>query len=66
MGTFIWLFIATGIGYFVGDHWFDAAVVGGIIGFVVGLLMRFASGEAFGDVGDSFGGGGFDCGDGGD
>lgn len=64
MGTFIWLCISTAIGLVVGGHWFDAATTGGIIGFIVGLIIRYGTGDnngsGFFDTIDSFGG---SCGD---
>jgi hypothetical protein len=56
MGTFIWLTIATVCGCFIGAHWFDAALIGSIIGFAIGLLIRFAPGELFGGLLDGIGG----------
>jgi hypothetical protein len=61
VGTFIWLVIATGLGYFVGDFWWGIGLVGSCIGFLIGLVFRAGAGyrntisnigEAFGDFDD--------------
>lgn len=41
MGTILLLIITTVIGTAVGHYGFDAAVYGAIVGFVVGLALRF-------------------------
>ena len=35
------LIATTTIGFAVGNHWWDAGVVGSVVGFVVGLLISF-------------------------
>lgn len=63
MGTFIWLCITTGIGYCIGywsepyswhDYSIDATVVDGVIGFVVGLLLRMGDSSGIADGISSF------------
>ena len=53
MGTIIWLLLTTGIGYFVGVHWFEAPYIGAGIGFLIGLCLRVGASDALGDIGDS-------------
>jgi hypothetical protein len=44
MGTFIWLLITTGVGYFIGQHYYGTVEHIGIIssglGFLFGVITR--------------------------
>jgi hypothetical protein len=48
MWTLIWLVATTIIGGLIGNHFFDAAILGSIIGFLVGLCLRFFADAADG------------------
>jgi hypothetical protein len=64
MLTVIWLAFTTGLGYAIGHFFFaDYVILSSAIGFIVGLVIRFATGEGgdwdssgFGDWGGSDGG----------
>lgn len=67
MGTAIWLCLTTYLGYYFGSP--DHGEIGSLIGFSIGLIIRFSSGKGgssfdFGDFGGGDGGG--DGGGGGD
>ena len=65
MLTIIWLIFTTGIGYAVGSYWFETHIfLCSILGFILGLLIRFSSGSGGSGGGFDFGGG--DGGGGGD
>lgn len=50
MGTFILLVITTVLGWAIGHFAFDAGVIGAVIGFVVGVLLRIGAAENIGDL----------------
>ena len=61
MGTFILLMSTTIAGQFIGQHWWDQAIIGSVVGFFVGLILRVGAAGGLGDVGDVLGDlGGFD------
>lgn len=45
MGTFILLVITTAVGAAIGHFGFDQAVIGAIVGFVVGVLIRIGAAD---------------------
>lgn len=45
MGTFILLILATLIGATIGHWGFDAALLGAVVGFVVGVLLRIGAAD---------------------
>jgi hypothetical protein len=56
MITFILVLIFGSIGGLAGEFAFDQhCIIGSIIGAVIGLIFRFASGEGAGGLADSFG-----------
>lgn len=61
MFTFLWLCIATILGYLGGDHWMNAPWIGACIGFVIGFALwaavRLNSGDSVGELFDSIGDG---------
>ena len=67
MMTLLWLVFTTILGYFIGQHWFNEVenieIISSVIGFVIGLLIRFGAGEALGDSIGDFDGGDFGGGD---
>jgi hypothetical protein len=45
MGTLILLIVTTAIGALIGHFGFDAALVGAVVGFVVGILLRVGAAD---------------------
>lgn len=62
MLTLLWFAFSTIVGYFVGGYYWpevlNAELIGAGVGLVVGVLIRIGGGEALGDFGGSFDGGG--------
>lgn len=53
MGTLIWLIFTTVVGGLIGHFAFQAAVIGALVGFLVGLVIRFG-GNCLCCIGDIF------------